>query len=188
MKEQQGLTVNGYMFKTEEDARLARLEAQKIDYIEQRLNYNRAESVLAIYKKALEEKTFQTPVGIRYLEKLHAFLQEHEEVTEEVPPIPLDNYFSRTIRETANPARKRIKPIKKKDTLKQKYRLSVLLNVLLLIMVAIMFVIASNAKTPNMLNYEETLINKYSTWEQELTEREEQLRQREMEQNAIAND
>ena len=102
-------------------------------------------------------------------------------ITEEIPPIPLQSYFSRTVRENANPARKRVNPAKKKDTLKNKYRVSVMLNIMLIIMVGVMFVIAFNAKNPNILNYESALINKYSEWEQDLNEREQLLREKEKE-------
>lgn len=181
MEEKQNLTVEGYTFKTTEDAKLAQQEVQKIDYIEKRMNYKIPHNVLAVYKKAIEEGVFQTPVGIRYLEKLHDFLQNSKTITEEIPPIPLQSYYSRTVRENTNPARKRINPAKKRDTLKEKYRLSVLLNILLVIMVVAMFAIAFNAKNPNILNYERVLINKYSEWEQELNEREQQLREKEKE-------
>ena len=185
MEENQNLTVKGYTFRTSEDAKLAELEAQKIDYIEKRMNYHRAENVLAVYKKAVEEGTFQTPVGIRYLEKLHEFLENSAVITEEIPPIPLQSYFSRTVRENANPARQRVMPVKKRDTLKEKYRVSVMINIMLLIMVAAMFAIALNAKSPNMLNYEKTLVNKYSEWEQELNAREAKIREKEQKVNGI---
>ena len=185
MEEKQNLTVEGYIFKTMEDAKLAQLEAQKIDYIEKRMNYHRADSVLAVYKKAIEEGVFQTPIGIRYLEKLHEFLVNCPAITEEIPPITLQSYFSKTVRMNANPARKRIQPAKKRDTLKNKYRASVMLNIMLMIMVVAMFIIAFNAKNPNILNYEKTLINKYSEWEQELNEREQQLREKEKEMKEI---
>lgn len=182
-EENQNLTVEGYTFRTTEDARLAKLEAQKIEFIEKRINYNRADSVLALYKKAVEERTFQTPVGIRYLEKLHDFLENSPVITEEIPPIPLQSYFSRTVRENANPARHRVTPMKKRDILKRKYRISVILNIVLVLMVAAMFAIALNAKNPNMLNYEKALVNKYSEWEQELSTREAAIRKKEKEMN-----
>ena len=183
MEENSNLTVEGYTFKTEEDAKLAKLEAQKIAYIEQRINYRRADNVLAVYKKAVEERIFQTPVGIRYLEKLHDFLEKSTLIMEEIPPIPLQSYYSRTVRENVNPVRQRITPAKKKDKLKSKYRISVMLNIILVCMVAAMFAIALNAKSPNILNYEKALINKYSEWEQELNAREAQIREKEKEVN-----
>lgn len=183
MEEKQNLTVEGYHFRTEEDAKLARVEAQKVAYIEKRINYSKPASVLAIYKKALEEKTFHTPIGLSYLEDLYDFLNKSDVIEEEIPPIPLDTFFSRTMREQTSPARKRIKTVKKRNTLKEKYRISVMFNIILLLLVAAMFYIALNGTTPNMLNYEQTLVNKYAEWEQELTERENLIRQKELELN-----
>lgn len=38
-----------------------------------------------------------------------------------------------------------------------------------------MFMIAVNSDNPNILNYETTIINKYASWDQELTERKTRL-------------
>jgi len=176
-EEKQTLTVGGYHFKTKEDAELARLEQQKIDYIEKRLNYDRPESVLAVYEKAIENRTFQTPVGIKYLEKLHRYLEENEAIDVQIQPIPLDANFSRRVREQAAPIRNRIKPSVKKDGLKNKYRISVCINIILLLMVAAMFYITLQSDNPNVLNYEKSITNKYASWEQELREREKQVRE-----------
>lgn len=179
--EEQKLTVRGYTFRTSEDAKLAKAEAKKIDYIEERLNYKKADNVLMVYKKILEEKTFQTPVGISYMEKLYDFLINSPDIIEEIPPIPLQNYFSKTVREQPVSVRQRVKPVEKKVTLKMKYRISVMFNILLVLMVAAMFAIAMNAKSPNIINYEKVLKNKYAEWEQELNEKDRLLRERELE-------
>ena len=42
-----------------------------------------------------------------------------------------------------------------------------------------MFIITLNSKNPNILNYEQTIQNKYATWEQELQAWESELRERE---------
>lgn len=176
-EEKQTLTVGGYHFKTQEDAGLAKLEQQKIEYIEKRLNYDRPESVLAVYEKAIENRTFQTPVGIKYLEKLHQYLEENEAIDVQIQPIVLDTNFSRRVREQAAPARNRIKASVKKDKLKNKYRISVCINILLLLMVAAMFYITLKSDNPNVLNYEKAITNKYASWEQELREREKQIKE-----------
>ncbi len=44
-----------------------------------------------------------------------------------------------------------------------------------------MFMIAVNSDNPNILNYETTIINKYASWDQELTERENKIREKEAE-------
>lgn len=178
-EEKQNLTVGGYHFRTKEDAVLAKIEQQKIEYIEQRLHYDRPESVLAVYQKAIENQTFQTPIGIKYLEKLHQFLEESESIDIAIQPIPLNTNFSRKIREQAAPAKKRIQPEKQRDKLKDRYRLSICINILLLLMAAAMFYITLHSDSPNILNYENVITNKYASWEQELRERENELRERE---------
>ncbi len=180
-EEKRTLTVGGYYFKTAEDAGLAKLEQQKIEYIEKRLHYDRPEDVLAVYEKAVENRTFQTPVGIKYLEKLHRYLEDSEVIDTQIQPIPLNANFSRRVREQAAPARNRINPDIKKDKLKNRFRISVFLNIILLLMVAAMFYITLQSDNPNMLNYEKALTNKYASWEQELREREKKIRETERE-------
>ena len=178
-EEKKSLTVGGYHFKTKEDAILAKLEQQKIEYIEKRINYNRPESVLAVYEKAIENQTFQTPVGLKYLEKLHQYLEENESIETTIQAIPLTTNFSREFREQASPARNRIKPDKKRDKLKERYKISLWINIILLFMVAAMFYITLHSDSPNILNYENVITNKYASWEQELKERENKIREHE---------
>jgi hypothetical protein len=44
-----------------------------------------------------------------------------------------------------------------------------------------MFYITLKSDNPNILNYENSLVNKYAAWEQELKEREQDIRAREIE-------
>ena len=44
--------------------------------------------------------------------------------------------------------------------------------------IVVMFLIAFKSDTPNILNYETALQNKYAAWDAELTEREAELRER----------
>lgn len=64
---------------------------------------------------------------------------------------------------------------------KDSFTLSVILNILLGIAVIAMFMITLNSDNPNVLNYEKALTNRYAAWEQELTEREAKIREKEME-------
>ena len=59
--------------------------------------------------------------------------------------------------------------------------MSVLLNVLLVLAIAAMFMITLRSDNPNVLNYERALTDKYASWEQELTERERAVREKELE-------
>ena len=75
--------------------------------------------------------------------------------------------------------KKEQKKIISEPKIKKKYQYSLILNLILGISVAAMFLISATSHHPTILNYEEILINRYSAWEQELTEREAVLRQAE---------
>jgi len=56
---------------------------------------------------------------------------------------------------------------------------SIILNVVLVLAVGFMFYIAYTSEHPNVLNYKRNLVNKYAQWEQELSEREKEIREKE---------
>ena len=56
------------------------------------------------------------------------------------------------------------------------------LCITLLLCVIGMFYVNSTINSPTILNYEEELLNKYSSWEQELTEREAAVKEKELKQ------
>lgn len=178
------LSVGGYLFYTEKDAQLARAEEQKIEYLEARIDYSSPESIRYIYEHTIQERLFKTPVGLRYLQKLRDFLLAQPETEPgSIMDIPLYMAFDGELRENANPARERVVSSKKKDRDKEKSRftLSVILNVLLAAAIAAMFYISYVSEQPNVINYERTLTSKYASWEQELTEREQAVREKERE-------
>lgn len=172
--------VGGYLFLSEEDAELARQEQKKIDYLDKHMDYSAAENVLRIYKKAIVERIFKTPVGHDYLKKLQVCLLHCGELDgEDIPPIVLYNNYRMKMRQSYSPARQHIKASEKKKA--QWPVISVMLNIVLALAVAAMFGIALKSDNPNILNYETSLVNKYASWEQELSEREKAIREKEKE-------
>ena len=61
------------------------------------------------------------------------------------------------------------------------YHSSLILNVLLVIAICAMFAISLKSDNPNILNYKKNLTNQYAAWEQQLTERENAVREKEKE-------
>lgn len=184
---QAGNIVSGFAFYSEKDAALAEQERQKIAYLDKRIDRTNLESVLAIYKKALEDRVFRTPVGLEYLRELQGELKERQdELGEEIPPIPLWTNFA-DIREKTAPARRRIQPAPKEDK-NTTFRLSLIMNIVMIVAIIAMFVITLNSDQPNILNYERNLQNKYASWEQELTQREQTVREKERELHIEAAD
>lgn len=172
----------GYSFYTERDAALAENERKKVEYLEARLDYNHPEGILRIYKKAIEERVFKSPVGLMFLRNLQQFLLSRPEINpEDVDAIPLYVSFEGSFREQGNPARNRVKPEKEKPKKSYALPVSVIVNIGLALAVIAMFVIALNTDQPNILNYERAITDRYASWEQELTEREQAVRERELE-------
>ena len=173
--------VDGFSFYTAQDAELALQEQKKIAYLEAHMDYHNPESILKIYQKALRERIFKTPLGVMYLKQLQQFLEQQENINpEEIPPIALYAIYDEQIRKNATPARQRVQPPDKKEK-SNALTISVTLNVALVIAIIAMFVITLNSGQPNILNYEKNLVNKYAAWEQELTEREQAVREKELE-------
>lgn len=173
---------DGYLFFSQKDAQLASLESRKVEYLESKMDYDKPESVLRIYEKAIAEKVFKTPVGLGYLKHLQSYLLECPDLAEtNISAIPISETRENTLREQTRPARKRIKTEEDNEHKIAWLPLSIIVNIALLVALAAMFSIAVNSKQPNIINYEKAILNKYADWEQELTEREQAVRDRERE-------
>lgn len=182
MKEenQDSRVVRGYGFVGEDDAELARQEEKKIAYLEKHMDYSMPDMVLQIYQKSIDERIFKTPVGYEYLKEMQKYLLSSEEINnEEIPPIRLMVNFQPRVRRNTHPARNRVQPPEPKR--KILLPISLLLNFALIIAVGAMFAIALKSDEPNVLNYETAITNKYAEWEQELTQREKAVREKERE-------
>ena len=169
--------VDGFAFSTNQDADMADLERKKIAYLEARMDYENPDSILRIYEKAIQDKVFKTPVGIYYLKHLRDYLLQQESIaSEDVEPIPLLQTYGKELKPEKSQEEEETKT-KKSAALS----FSVVLNLLLGAAVVAMFAIALNASQPNILNYEKVITNRYATWEQELTQREQTVREKERE-------
>ena len=185
MEDQKELVVDGYRFDRLSDAGEAALEIEKATYFEQRISGRSPENMLAIYDKVLDERIFVTPVGWEYLKFLQARLKEEGIDADRIRPIPLYHTFHfQKVDEQENKgvARERIHPsTKKKMTTADKMRISVIMNVILVLLVAVLFIITLNGENANALNYRKAIQNQYASWEQELTEREKAVKEKEQE-------
>ena len=136
--------------------------------------------ILQLYRKALNERTFQTPVGLAFVNELRERLIEEGVEEFEIEPIPV--YYD----VVQNKMRAGFEPVKEKEEEKPKKEMtkltvSVVLNVILVLLVAGMFFVAMSGNNANILNYRNAIVDEYASWEQELTEREKAVREKEQE-------
>lgn len=182
--DKESLTVDGYVFANPKDAELAKNEIKKIAYIENHTDMSNLNTCLLVYKKALEERYFQTPIGQEYMRDLQKAMRNGGIPEEEIEPIPLYTTFARINLSDEPTIKRRVTKAEKKEmSLKVKYRNAVLCAVILGVLVLAMLFITYNGTTPNALNYKQAVINEYSSWEQELTKREKAVREKEKELN-----
>lgn len=173
-------TAEGFSFASAQDAKEAENERAKIEYLETHMDYDNPDSILKVYKKAIDDRVFKTPVGIMYLKELQGFLYQQTQIDQEqISDIPVYQVYVQSELEHRQKVRSRIKPgsDKKSGVL----RMSVILNLALAVAMLAMFVITLNSDQPNVLNYERAVTNRYASWEQELTEREQAVREKERE-------
>lgn len=190
--------VEGYEFETKEQAKLAQKEAAKVRYIKDQTSMDDPDVVLRLYNKLVMREVFVTPVGWGFLRELQEYLNTIPYIkNEDILPIPVfqpqpvEIRDAREEEEARQRARKRNRE-KAKMVMKarqQKYRdyrklfhISTFFAVVFAIGIIGMFLITYlSADNVNMINYENEVINKYETWQQQLDEREAELNRREME-------
>lgn len=188
-KKEQMYVVEGFAFISEKEAEQAKKEREGIRYIKEKTNMSNPDMVLQIYNKMVREKMFVTSVGYAYLFDLQEYLRTNPYIKDEdIMPIEVVHpSIQESLKEEKHKHQVQMQEMRKKAAkkpvtdaeLQNKYKLSLLVNLILAISVVGMFLISTTSRHPTILNYEEELINRYSAWEQELTEREAALREAE---------
>ncbi len=171
MKNNEELSVSGFVFETEEAAQKARNELDGINVVRNKVNMRSPETVLEVYNKLIDKRLCKTAVGYSYLHDLQKYLQNSNQIPKEsIRDIPIEPIRRRVVREIENTGEKRKKT--GDDSFRDKYRTSLIFNVILGIAVVIILYLATTGDNVNIINYENKIIDKYEAWEQELTERE----------------
>lgn len=182
MESNDDLAVGGYRFATVADAETARLDAKRIKNLEDNLDYRKPQNVLLLYHKALENGIFQTPIGFAYLVEMQEHLKRCGIPEENIKPIPLNMTFTNKNGENSW-VRRSIANRKPVSEYRGRFITSVLLNLIMIVAIIGMFAICLDSDSPNIVNYRRVIINEYSEWEQELTDRESELRKLERQYN-----
>ena len=176
------MEMGGFDFYTARDVKLAEAEQRKVDYLEERIDYNRPESIQYVYDQAIHEQIFRTPVGIMYLKRLQDFLLKQPQIDpEQIKPIPLYDTYAMDPQPKEDPDNPSLRTLRKRKAAVTRFQISVVLNVLLILAIAAMFIIALKSDQPNIFNYERVLQDRYASWEEDLIEREQAVRDKELE-------
>lgn len=193
---EQRYMIDGFEFCYEEDEKRAKEEFARIKALSSRIDEDDLGALKAVYTKAVEQKIFETQIGLCYLADIRRYLLSKGVLGEKECPIPVlytrtsvQNQTKRLSEEYASFKQKVKKDAEEKlqkekqenRRLVHKCRQRNLACVILGIMVAVMFVISMTGNNPTVLNYKRAITDQYAEWEQQLTERENAVRQKEAE-------
>lgn len=166
--------VDGYVFKSEKEAELARKELDTIKYLREMNNMNNPKVMYQVYQKMIKQKLFVTPVGIDYLKNLRRRLLVHYK-KEDILPIPVLSSDEQPDVSVINARKNMLEYNDVGNNYKHKLRISVMINVMFVIAFVIMVILVSTTKSAHILNYENVIIDRYEQWENELDKREQEL-------------
>lgn len=172
--------IDGFIFRDPKEIVQARKEAEGVRYLRTKLDRDNPNYVLTIYNHAVDQKLFETPVGLSFLKELKDYLEALKIYPkEEIHGIEVP--AGRSVRQRN---RQKASEDKKDEELrKAKKRSTVTLFLFLIALAALigMLVIAWLSRdNVTILNYENAVIDKYEDWEQELVERERVIREKEL--------
>lgn len=193
---EQRYTIDGFEFYYEEDEKKAKEELAKINALSSRIDADNLGALKAVYTKAVEQKIFETQVGLHYLADIRSYLLSKGALEDNECPIPV--LFTRTsvqnqtkrLSEEYDTFKQKVKKDADEKIQKEKQENRRLVHkcrqrnlacALLVVMVVIMFVISMTGNNPTVLNYKRAITNQYAEWEQQLTERENAVREKEAE-------
>ena len=171
-------TVNGFRFGSKDDVEIAQQELSAIQYIDKKIENRSAETILSVYQATLEKRMFRTPIGYAYLHDLQKRMLHAGIAREDIPGVPLYQVYNNNYKDEIKPVRV-VKRKQKKDKTKQQLQNSIIANVVFVILVLALFIISFTGNNPTILNYRQKVENEYSQWEQELDEREQNIREKE---------
>lgn len=171
MKNKEELCVSGFRFETEEAAQKARNELEGIEIVRSKVNMRSPETVLEVYNKLIDKRLCKTAVGYSYLHDLQKYLHNSNQISNQsIRDIPIEPIRSRIVRDFEHIEEE--KKRSKDNVYRDKYRTSLIFNMIFSIAVVVVLYLATTGDSVNIINYENKIIDRYEAWEQELIERE----------------
>lgn len=185
--------VDGYCFKTQDEAAIALNEIEGIEYLRKRTNFKNPQSVLSVYDKIIDKELFKTPIGYGFLRELQQILYNASEIEPDsirnIPVAAADEKKSKKSKDKKN-KKLYLMPEEQEKKYKNKITNLIILNVFIIIALIVVIIITNNSDNTNILNYRDRLEREYNekedelaAWDSQLREKEHQLNEREKEVN-----
>ena len=193
MVNEKKMILDGYKFSSKKEFERAMKEKEIIEYIVANTNMSDMKAVLKVYNKAIDKKSFQTVIGLEFVNNMRKRLIASGTVLEKnlayVPVTSPNNVIQKVSAvskdEAARNAEKYKKAYEEAITGKKIKNMAIAFLVVLL---ALLVTITVKSKysvftyfTDYKSNMENELIDKYEKWEQTLDDRQKALEKAEKE-------
>ncbi len=188
-------TVGEYTFDDEATAAKASKEAETISYIRSRTDFTKPENAKRIINTIRQNNMFETRLGLDFVEKLEMFVNGGQNASldltsgisdpgvssegEEAPVFTEDEEAK--LREEVRRRTKHIKETAEERVLNIRNEYKAKSRNLFIVIAAMAFIIAAlliltfTSDSSPFYNAEQALIDKYSTWQEELDQKEQWL-------------
>lgn len=172
------LIVGGFQFDSTADAQNAQREQQNIETLKSRIDLTNEENMLALYCKLAEKRVFHTPIGFQFLGEFREFLVD--ELNMDGKELPL--IYVAPSRGLPYSQMKQLEFLQNENRRISEHgrRYQITIGVLIAMIVA-MFLITLFNPNVGYINTENKILNRYAGWEEDLTRREAQIREKEAE-------
>ncbi|MBQ9984406.1 MAG: hypothetical protein IJP29_07435 [Lachnospiraceae bacterium] len=172
------LIVEGFVFPSYKEAQIAQKELVNIEAIRKRIRGQDGKTTYELYCKLVERDMFHTMLGYGFLFELrHQLMEQYGYREQELPDVVLPKRMEYDKVSQLNQTKLESKL---QSLMVIKTRMTITIVALLFVIVGMFIIVAVN---PNVgyVNTENKIINKYSTWEEELNRREQAIREKEEE-------
>ena len=186
--------VEGFVFENEEEYQLALKDAELFDILWNKIKKSDRNVATELYDTLLTSDKIKTVVGMYNVKMLQNYLIQNGYVSES-EIIPIVGFVGRRVSTTdamkSYEYSNRMKYMvnqKMNDKL-EKYKATIatlkVVVLILAVVIAVMFVVQANGGTAYYASAKEAVIDEYSEWEQDLNDREKEVKEKEEELKSI---
>ncbi|MBO5237554.1 MAG: hypothetical protein J6B50_02095 [Lachnospiraceae bacterium] len=170
--------VGEFQFENLRDAQEALREQRNINALKEKIDFTKTKDMLELYQRLVEKKAFKTPVGYQFLGEFREYLADELKLDDsELPYVYIEN---RKGMSRAQQEQLEFLQTENQKLERSRHKSLILIGVLIFMIVS-MFIITVLNPNVGYINTENKILNRYAGWEEELTQREARIRERERE-------
>lgn len=171
----------GFCFMDAKEFKEAKREAESIEYIKANTDLNDRNKALKLYHKLVDRKTFKSIIGYVFLKELQNKILQDGIVTPDNLPNIIVEKNAKIPKAYANTLE--MEKVERHKEILENYRIrhrnARIINFFLVVIIIAMIAISLFRDRTVFVEFENQVIDKYASWEEELQERENALKEKE---------